>query len=673
MLLRLKRLLCLCVLCLPTLARAEDDPPAADVPAGEWVVQVAPGYTVADIAAGLGAQVIGPVASLTDTYILRLPAPAAARLAAAPDPARVEGVLQAVPQPLLYPELFALPVDPLFPSQWHLRNTGQSGGTPGEDVRAVAAWNAGYTGRGVALAVVDEGVEYTHPDLAPHYAPALSQDFSGALPDPDPMPALPGQGHGTAVAGLAAAAADGVACGVGVAYEATLSAIRFGIPTTDSRIATFLSFARADNAIYTSSWGFAGGSTINPGLLPFTLAALAANTTAGRGGAGNIYVFAGGNSAALGENAGRSALLTSRHVIAVAATDSQGRRTFYSEPGSVILVNAPGGTGDMVTTDRVGGAGYTPGDCTGTFTGTSAAVPVVAGSVALLLQAQPALTWRDVQYLLSQSARHNDPADPGWLLNSAGYRFHTAYGYGQVNAAAAARLASGWETVPPAAPVVSSGVLAVGQPVPDNAPASPLTVTATFSDPLNEHLVVEHVEVRVALPHPRHGDIAAVLVSPAGTRLPLMTRRPAAIQTATANYQNTLWLSVAHRGEAALGTWRLELTDNAAGQTGTLTTWELRLYGVPALPQDVPARAAVMGSLDVPYTDSGRALQLSRSPEDPPPSCGRFPAYRSAWYSFTAPAEGRLNVSSAGSAYDTVLSVWQPGQPLRELACQDDN
>lgn len=54
--------------------------------------------------------------------------------------------------------------DPLFSQQWYLLNTGQNGGTPGIDINVVPVWQD-YTGKGVVVAVVDQGIEYTHPDL----------------------------------------------------------------------------------------------------------------------------------------------------------------------------------------------------------------------------------------------------------------------------------------------------------------------------------------------------------------------------------------------------------------------------------------------------------------------------------------------------------------------------
>ena len=74
--------------------------------------------------------------------------------------------------------------DPLLGEQWHLANTGQQGGTPGEDARVVAAWSTGVSGQGVDIAIVDDGLEIGHVDLAPKVIPNLSFDYVELDKDP---------------------------------------------------------------------------------------------------------------------------------------------------------------------------------------------------------------------------------------------------------------------------------------------------------------------------------------------------------------------------------------------------------------------------------------------------------------------------------------------------------
>lgn len=104
----------------------------------------------------------------------------------------VPGVNKA--EPMLARQLFRrfVPNDPLFAYnaanagyQWHLRNTGQNGATAGMDVNVVPAWDS-YKGSGVRIAIVDDGLEVTHPDLSPNIDLANGYDFNGMDEDPTP-------------------------------------------------------------------------------------------------------------------------------------------------------------------------------------------------------------------------------------------------------------------------------------------------------------------------------------------------------------------------------------------------------------------------------------------------------------------------------------------------------
>ena len=114
----------------------------------------------------------------------------------------------ATPEPAL-----ASPGDPLLPWQWHLGNTGQTGGKPGIDVHVLPVW-PDYAGAGIRVAVIDDGFDHQHPELAAAFDTAASYDFRAEDPDPT---AAPGDHHGTAVADIIAAAANGTGV-IGVAH-----------------------------------------------------------------------------------------------------------------------------------------------------------------------------------------------------------------------------------------------------------------------------------------------------------------------------------------------------------------------------------------------------------------------------------------------------------------------
>lgn len=81
--------------------------------------------------------------------------------------------MQQKAEPLEHKAIFN---DPMFEDQWHLRNIGQFGGKPGVDANLMGAWDMGFSGNGVRIAFVDDGVQYTHPDLAEGYRPDSSYD-----------------------------------------------------------------------------------------------------------------------------------------------------------------------------------------------------------------------------------------------------------------------------------------------------------------------------------------------------------------------------------------------------------------------------------------------------------------------------------------------------------------
>ena len=143
--------------------------------------------------------------------------------------------------------------DPLFSYQWHLLNRGQSGGTNGEDINVFPAWDNGYLGDGVLVGVVDDGIEFSHPDLSLNYRADFSRDFNGG--DLNPSPTQTEQYHGTAVAGLIGARDNGK-LGVGVAPRSGLAGLRLiSRPTTDAEEAEALSYKRESIDIYNASWG----------------------------------------------------------------------------------------------------------------------------------------------------------------------------------------------------------------------------------------------------------------------------------------------------------------------------------------------------------------------------------------------------------------------------------
>lgn len=403
--------------------------------------------------------------------------------------------------------------DPLFSDQWHLLNTGQEGGTPGQDVHIAGAWALGYSGKGVRIAIVDDGYQYTHPDLAQNYAADSSYDMNGG--NPDPAPDTRYDYHGTSAAGVALAAANSE-CGVGAAYDAQGAGIRLiANAFSDADTAEALTYMYQDNDIYSNSWGpYDDGYTLEgPGY--FTRKALADAIQNGRGGKGTIYVWAGGNGLQANDNCNYDGFVNSRYTIGVGAVDNNGTQSYYSEPCSAILVTAPssGTNAGITTTDLLGDDGYSENNCTNDFGGTSSATPLVAGVIALILEANSALSWIDVQQILVETAEKNDPTDGDWTTNGAGYHINHKYGFGRVNATAAV-LAAQKHVALPTQSLTSYSNIIVNQTIPDG---TGLGLNHTFS--VSAGLTLQHVEVSVNIPNfLAGGDLLVVLTSPNGTK-----------------------------------------------------------------------------------------------------------------------------------------------------------
>ncbi|MDP7397455.1 MAG: S8 family serine peptidase, partial [Lentisphaeria bacterium] len=243
-------------------------------------------------------------------------------------------LFEAGPQPAA-PTVLALPTDPLFGDQWHLDNTGQSGGTIGVDLNIVEVWDTGIKGSGIVIGIVDDAIDTEHPDLP---TAVLAKDFVGD--DDTAWPDIGTQGHGTAVAGIALARDDGTNGVVGVAPEADLAALKvvfFSSPIPDAPVAEALEWQQDEIHIYNNSWG--PSATLEK-MGPLTKAAIKKGITEGRDGLGNIYVRSAGNDQAAGDNVNYDGFANSIYTIAVAAVDHDGEQTTSSEPGAPILVSA---------------------------------------------------------------------------------------------------------------------------------------------------------------------------------------------------------------------------------------------------------------------------------------------------------------------------------------------
>lgn len=476
----------------------------------------------------------------------------------------------------------SIPNDPLFSSQWHLRNTGQGGGTEGLDIRVTNVWAQGYSGAGVIIGIVDDGLQFTHPDISPNYVADYSRNWNGApggLFDPSPITSGSApDDHGTPCAGLVAARGNNNEGVSGVAPQAGLSGLRLiSSAVGDSQEAEAMAYSNEHLYVKSNSWGpFDAVDNLEaPG--PLTQLAFSNSVVHGRHGRGTIHVWAGGNGLTANDNANYDGYANSIYTISVSAIKNTGEQTWYSEPGACHVITAPGGESDIVTTDLMG-MGDFPGaeDYTDSFQGTSAATPIVAGTIALMLEANPMLGWRDVQEILIATARQNDPGDSDWSTNGAGFTFNHKYGAGLIDADAAVTAAIGWSNLGPHHHY-SASQTGLNVPIPDNDPSG---ITQSF--PISADLRVEHVTVTVDIEHTYRGDLQISLISPSGTTSVLAETR----NDSNDDYDHWTFMTVRNWGEEISGTWDLHIADLAPADIGTLYSVRLDFWGASTEPPE---------------------------------------------------------------------------------------
>ena len=392
----------------------------------------------------VGCTIVHPMEFTTREYLLGVQGPNAdAVFKAANELNKVDWIKWAAPNIAFSPKPcgHVMPNDEYFSMQWHLHNTGKSFGTPNADINAPEAWEITTGEPNIVVAVLDTGVDTSHPDLVNNLVPGYDFHDNDNLPDPV---GGPDSAHGTLCAGYIAAEGNNSIGVVGVTWKCKIMPIRtstwLGVGITpESEIATAIRWSATHGAdILSNSWG-------DTAPLPIIHSAFADVTRPGgigREGKGCVVFGAFGN-----RNAKEAITPASfPEVIAVGATDANDLRSYYSNYGPELDIVAPGGPGwtpnDWLRTGRewcwstdITGAGgwnndpYTDWAGILDYTaigGTSQACAVGAGVAALILSIEPELTNDEVRHFLERSAK--DLGDPGR---------DDYYGWGRVDAKAA--------------------------------------------------------------------------------------------------------------------------------------------------------------------------------------------------------------------------------------------
>lgn len=459
------------------------------------------------------------------------------------------------------------------------------------DLNVSGLWEE-YQGRGVRIAVVDDGIDASHGQLSAAVDLSRSYDVVSGRYGSSAL-ASGSDHHGTAVAGIIAQPIDGIG-GVGVAPSATLVSIRlpFSTGVYGWQIEEALRHERSED-VANHSWGFSSLFYDNFRSSSFSTQGTLLHDAAtyGRNGLGTVIVQASGNSKTSGDDTNAHGYQSSQYVITVGSTDSSGNASWFSTAGANVLVSAPGQA--VATTDGVGSSGFVSGDYV-TVDGTSFAAPAVSAVVALMLEANGGLGYRDVQTILAYSARNPTASDAPFAFNGAsnwnggGLHVSNSYGFGLVDAHAAVRLAETWEGRKDSwfshdtATVSSSPHAYVG---------NGQTVSSSVS--FGSSLGVEHARLSVSIGIDGGagflGDLSVDLISASGTVSHLLANvgNGSGTFTSGASFDWDL-SSVQFLGEQAFGTWTVRLLDSGGRAGGySLNSFSLTLDGTPTRASDV--------------------------------------------------------------------------------------
>ena len=470
--------------------------------------------------------------------------------------------------------------DPLYACHWHLNSADRAG----MDINVESVWADGITGEGVNVAVVDDGMDYSHEDLTDNVDESKNCDYGQYTVD-DTIDCTnardihhPYEHHGTNVAGIIAASNNAMGAR-GVAPMATIYGYNYLANQSMRNEADAMARNRVVTAVSNNSWGSTGGYGLSDAFAVWEMA-INSGLTEGYGGKGVFYAFAGGNHHEKGDNSNFDEYANYYGVTAVCAVGAEDTRASYSELGANLWVCAPSrGSHEGDDADNRGIVTTENSDRYTTFDGTSAAAPIISGVAALLRHANPDLTWRDLKLILAASARQNDASNRGWEngarkygSSSASdvYHFNHEYGFGVVDAEDAVALAQNWSTLPEFQNASSASDTLDGT-IPNNS-ASGITSSLTLDTGIT---FTEFVEVNVTIDHSFWRDLQIELTSPAGTvstlAVPLDRSLPDVIVNPVrgASPGTFRFGSAKHLGEDPNGRWELRVADRHAASGAT--------------------------------------------------------------------------------------------------------
>lgn len=454
----------------------------------------------------------------------------------------------------------------LHQGQWYL-----------EQARFPAAWQAGATGQGVIIGILDNTFGQPHPDLEPARIQALDWDFADDDADVSGLNAS-GSSHGLMVAGVAAARGGNARGICGAAPRAGMVWIRSGGPVKLEALIRYDPDPGRRIRVRNCSIGVASPFQAIPRQAEVRRAF---RETAGRG---MIHVIAAGNEGGwAGGDCGKSLLCSSPHVLVVAACDRDRRRVDWSGHGGAVVACAPsaGGMQEHGLLTTADASCFPLADnplYTNSFGGTSAAAPQVAGLTALGVEVLPGLDSRLAKHLLAKTCLPLVDESPENGRNAAGQWHSPGAGFGMMDAGSFIVLAQ-------RRPRLSPLTLEPARDRDDSLGLQPVAVRAGIPDGKRDGMTrafrvtgsqpLEEVEIHLEIKHPDRGQLSAWLQSPSGTRRELFSAHPGD------RGEDMDWIFVTHAfwGENPHGEWSLTIADGVAAAAGSWEAfgWRMRM------------------------------------------------------------------------------------------------
>ncbi|NXJ95285.1 FURIN protein, partial [Corythaixoides concolor] len=465
-------------------------------------------------------------------------------------------------------DVFMEPTDPKFPQQWYLVSArGTALSRPSRS--GAEGWMEEPCGAFVARPVC-EGWEAAQ---VPVPAAAVGAQPCAPHAPPEHQWSCSVCRHGTRCAGEVAAVANNGICGVGVAYNARIGGVRMlDGEVTDAVEAHSLGLNPNHIHIYSASWGPEDDGKTVDGPARLAEEAFFRGVSQGRGGLGSIFVWASGNGGREHDSCNCDGYTNSIYTLSISSTTQYGNVPWYSEACSSTLATtySSGNQNEkqIVTTDL-------RQKCTESHTGTSASAPLAAGIIALALEANKNLTWRDMQHLVVQTSKPAHLNANDWVTNGVGRKVSHSYGYGLLDAGAMVSLAKNWTTVGPQRKCV---IDVLTEPKDIGKRLEVRRKVDACRGKANSVSRLEHAQARLTLSYNRRGDLAIHLVSPMGTRSTLLAARPH--DFSADGFNDWAFMTTHSWDEDPSGEWVLEIENTSdANNYGTLTKFTLVLYG----------------------------------------------------------------------------------------------